>query len=94
MRGLTDELRRPRRLKFLDGVEMRAAWVAQVVEAVGRRLGDLHVNLAIEQAQRIAVDAIMAVVAELVPMRPAPFHQCVAKSRAARRVSDRIDFKS
>src|SRR5208282_4261040 len=74
------------------GIEVRAAFVAQVVEAVGRRRRELCVNFAIEQTQRIAVDAIVAVVAEFVPMRPTPLHERVAKGRPALLVADRIDL--
>src|SRR5208337_2835995 len=63
-----------------------------MVEAARRRLGELRVDFAVEQAQRIAVDAVVAVAAEFVPMRPAPFHECLAEGRPAFLVPDRIDF--
>ena len=71
---------------------MRAAFVAQVVEAVGRGLGDLRVSLAVEQAQRIAIDAIVAVLVEFVPMRATPLDERLAKRRPAFLIADRIDL--
>ena len=92
MRGLTTKWTPAAVEQFLDGLEMRAAFVAQVVEAVGRGLRELRVDFAVEQAQRIAIDAIVAVVAEFVPMRATPFHERLAKGRPALLIADRIDF--
>src|SRR5208337_853087 len=78
--------------KFLDGIEVCPAFIAQVIEAFRRRLGELRVNFAVEQTQRIAIDAIVAVVAEFVPMRATPLHERLAKGRPALLASDRINL--
>ena len=80
--------------KFLDGIEVRPAFVAQVIETFWRRLGELRVDFAVEQTQRIAIDAIVAVVAERVPMRSTPLHKHLAKGRPALLASDRIDLNA
>src|SRR5579862_6118109 len=71
---------------------MRAAFVAQKIEAVRRRLRDLRVSLAVEQAQWIAIDAIVAVLVELIPMRAPPFHERLAKRGPALLIANRVDL--
>src|SRR5713101_10054653 len=62
--------------KFLHRVKMFAAFVAQIIEALRRGLRDaLRVDLAVEQPERIALEPLMAVLAQLFEMRASVFEQ-------------------
>ena len=93
MRGLTTYCTPAAVSSSLHGVEMRAAFVAQVIEALGRRLGQLRVDLAVEQAQRIAIEAIVAVLAQLVPDARGPIRRSASRN-AGRHFSSPIELIS
>ena len=67
--------------------------LAQIIVALGRGFGELHVDFAIEQPQRIPFQPLMAILAQLREMRPAVIEQRRAKPRAAFRVAQRIDLE-
>src|SRR5580658_1215139 len=72
---------------------MRAAVVAEKILALRRGLGQLHVDFAVEQAQRIALESIAAILTQLGEMRAAVFQHRLAKTRTALRVAQRIDLE-
>ena len=72
---------------------MRAAVVAEKILALGRGFGQPHVDFAIEQAQRIALQPLMAVLAQLGEMGAAVFQHRLAKPRTAFGVAQRIDLE-
>ena len=79
--------------QLAHGCEMRAAVVAEKILALRRGLGQLHVDFAVEQAQRIALESIAAILTQLGEMRAAVFQHRLAKPRTALRVAQRIDLE-
>ncbi len=73
---------------------MHPAIVAQVVGAAGRALREGRVEFAVEQADRIGLQAPLAVLAEFAFVRLAEFVHRLAKFWTADRISDRVDLES
>src|SRR5262249_47597689 len=72
---------------------MLLAGVAQVIEALGSALGDLDVDFAIEQAQRIALEPLTAILAELREMSAAVLQHHLPVTGTALSVAQRIDLE-
>src|ERR1700730_10770968 len=72
---------------------MFAARLTQIICTARRGRREFHVVLAIQRAQRITLQPLMAVLAQLIDMRAAPFEQRLAKSGAAGSIAERVDFK-
>ena len=79
--------------QLAHGCEMRAAVVAEKILALRRGLGKLHVDFAVKQAQRIALESITAILAQLGEMGAAVFQHRLAKTRTAFGIAQRIDLE-
>ncbi len=71
---------------------MLAAGLAQITHRLGRGLGDLHVDLAVQKPQRIPLQTGVAILAQLREMGAAVIEHRLAKRRAALGASERVEF--